>query len=73
MKHIIIKIIKLYQSIPGSFHDQCRFTPTCSDYAIEAINTYGALKGGYLSIKRVLRCHPFGKTGYDPVPKKEEI
>lgn len=71
MKRLMIKILKLYQLTPGSFHNQCRFTPTCSNYAIEAIETYGALKGGYLSIKRVLRCNPFHKMGYDPVPKKE--
>ncbi|MDR1004519.1 MAG: membrane protein insertion efficiency factor YidD [Prevotellaceae bacterium] len=46
----------------------CRFTPTCSQYAIEAIGKYGALKGLYLAIRRVLRCHPWGGCGYDPVP-----
>ena len=46
----------------------CRYLPTCSEYAAEAIVTYGALRGGWLSLKRVLRCHPFGGAGLDPVP-----
>lgn len=73
MRRIMIKLIKMYKLIPGSFHNQCRFIPTCSDYALEAIETYGAFKGGFLSFKRILKCHPFGKMGYDPVPKKENI
>lgn len=73
MKHIMIKLIKFYKLLPGTFHNQCRFIPTCSDYALEAIESYGALKGGYLSFKRIMRCNPFGKFGYDPVPNKEEI
>lgn len=46
----------------------CRYTPTCSQYAIEAIRKYGVIKGGWLAIKRISRCHPFGGSGYDPVP-----
>ena len=46
----------------------CRFTPTCSQYAIEALHKYGAIKGGWLALKRLLRCHPWGGHGYDPVP-----
>lgn len=57
--------------IPGSFHGRCRFNPTCSNYSIEAIRTYGSLKGTYLSIKRILRCNPWSKGGDDPVPVKE--
>jgi len=72
MKRILISIINLYQKIPFSSHNKCRFVPTCSNYAKEAINTYGSLKGSYLSIKRIIRCHPFGKKGYDPVPLKKE-
>jgi len=50
----------------------CRFIPTCSDYAIDAINSHGILKGGYLSIKRILKCHPFNKGGIDEVPKNKQ-
>ncbi|MBO4818211.1 MAG: membrane protein insertion efficiency factor YidD [Bacteroidales bacterium] len=46
----------------------CRFTPTCSQYALEAFRKYGPFKGLYLSVRRILRCHPFGGSGYDPVP-----
>jgi len=46
----------------------CRFTPTCSQYALEALKKYGAIKGGWLALKRILRCHPWGGSGYDPVP-----
>ncbi len=49
----------------------CRFTPTCSQYAIEAISTYGILKGAVLSVKRILKCHPFHDGGYDPLPEKQ--
>lgn len=70
---ILVKIIKLYQKTPLSTHSHCRFQPTCSEYAVEAINEYGNIKGSYLSIKRILRCNPFNKKyGYDPVPLKEK-
>ncbi len=71
MKNILIYFIKLYQKIPGSFHSSCRHIPTCSNYAIDAINEYGSIKGSFLAIKRILRCQPFGTSGYDPVIKKE--
>ena len=70
MKRLLISIIKLYQKIPGPWHNNCRFYPTCSNYAIDAINEYGSLKGSILAIKRVFRCNPFGGSGYDPVIKK---
>ncbi len=73
MKSILIKIIKLYQKIPFRSHIYCKYIPTCSNYAIEAITRYGSIKGSYLSIKRILRCNPFTKkSGYDPVPIKEK-
>ena len=70
MKSLIIFIIKLYQKIPGPWHNMCRHVPTCSNYAIIAIDRYGVIKGCWLSIKRILRCNPFGTYGYDPVPEK---
>lgn len=72
MKKVLIFFIKIYQKIPGSFHDSCRHIPTCSNYAIEAISEYGAIKGSYLSIKRILRCNPWGTSGYDPLIKREK-
>ena len=72
MKKILIWIIQLYQKIPFSSHNSCRFIPTCSNYAIEAIERFGSIKGSYLTIRRILRCNPFGKSGYDPVPIKEK-
>lgn len=71
MKYILISIIYIYKKIPGPWHNNCRHIPTCSSYGIEAISTYGSIKGSYLTLKRILRCNPWGTSGYDPVPKKE--
>ena len=70
MKKILIKMIKFYKKSisPLKKHATCIYTPTCSQYAIEAIEKYGAFKGGLLTIWRILRCNPFAKGGYDPVP-----
>ena len=70
MKHLLLKLIRFYQKhISPAFPARCRFRPTCSAYAYEAINKYGFLKGGLLALKRFLRCHPFTKADwYDPVP-----
>ena len=65
MKNVLIKLIKLYQKIPGNYHNHCKYYPTCSNYAIEAIEKYGSLKGGILSIKRIIKCNPFSKGGID--------
>ena len=73
MKSLLIFFIRLYQKIPGNFHNYCRHIPTCSNYAIDAINEYGTIKGSYLSIKRILRCNPLGTKGFDPVIKKEKL
>jgi putative membrane protein insertion efficiency factor len=67
MKKIIIKLIRLYQNTPISTHNACKFTPTCSEYMIQAIEKYGTLRGIFKGIKRILRCNPFNKGGYDPV------
>lgn len=71
MKKVLIKMIKIYQSIPISSHGACKFIPSCSNYAIKAIDEYGSIKGSFIAIKRILRCNPFNKGGIDPVPKKE--
>ena len=70
MKKVFLVLIRFYQrSISPFFPARCRFRPTCSAYAYEAITKYGALKGGYLALRRFLRCHPFYKGSfYDPVP-----
>ncbi|MBQ6846122.1 MAG: membrane protein insertion efficiency factor YidD [Oscillospiraceae bacterium] len=70
MKSLLIKIILFYRrNISANKKPCCRFTPTCSQYALEAVEKYGVCKGGYLAIRRILRCHPFSKkSGYDPVP-----
>ena len=70
MKNVFLVLIRFYQrNISPFFPARCRFRPTCSAYAYEAITKYGALKGGYLALRRFLRCHPFYKGSfYDPVP-----
>ena len=70
MKKIFIGLIKFYRKYISGMKSAptCKFIPTCSVYSIEAIEKYGALKGGLLSIWRILRCNPFSKGGYDPVP-----
>lgn len=70
MKRILIFLISFYRHhiSPLKGVSCCRFTPTCSQYALEAVEKYGALKGSWLAIKRILRCRPFGGGGYDPVP-----
>jgi len=78
MKRIILLLIRFYQKTKF-FHGQiarqlfltdkvCRFTPTCSEYSYQAIEKYGLGKGLFLSLKRIIRCHPWSKGGYDPVP-----
>ena len=66
---IFLIIIKIYQFlISPLLGSSCRFTPTCSQYGVEAIKKHGAFKGGWLTLKRIGRCHPWGKHGHDPVP-----
>ena len=71
MKNVLIKLIKLYQKIPGNFHNSCKYIPSCSNYAIEAIEEYGSIKGSFMAIIRILKCNPFSKGGIDLVPMKE--
>ena len=71
MKNLMIRMIRFYQKYLSGLktHTHCIFIPTCSQYAVEAIGKYGALKGGWLAFKRILRCNPFNRNGgYDPVP-----
>lgn len=69
MRAVLIVFIRLYQYIGSPWMGRfCRFQPTCSAYAITALEQHGALKGSWLAIKRIARCHPWGKDGYDPVP-----
>lgn len=69
MSKFLIYIIKFYQyAISPHFPPACRYTPTCSAYAVEALRKHGALKGSWLALKRISRCHPWGGSGYDPVP-----
>lgn len=70
MRRVTIIFIKFYRKFisPMFGPSKCKFTPTCSSYAIEALEKYGFIKGTFLSIRRILRCNPFSKGGYDPVP-----
>ncbi|MES2543572.1 MAG: membrane protein insertion efficiency factor YidD [Bacteroidota bacterium] len=67
-----VLLVRFYQTAISPFTPStCRFEPTCSSYTIEALREHGFFYGGYLSVKRILSCNPWGKTGYDPVPPKE--
>ena len=68
-KRFLLWLVRFYRVSISPMHQPCcRFIPTCSQYAMEAIEKYGALKGGYLALRRILRCNPLCKGGYDPVP-----
>jgi len=70
MRRVLIGIIRAYQLVLSPLMGrQCRFEPTCSCYAIEAIKRHGSVRGGWLGVKRICRCHPFSPGGYDPVPE----
>jgi len=69
MKQLVLALIRLYQNtISRALPPSCRFYPSCSQYGYEAVSKYGVLKGGWLAVRRLARCHPFSPGGYDPVP-----
>lgn len=69
MKFVVIFLIKVYQNtFSRVMPPSCRFYPSCSQYGVEALRKYGVFKGGWLTVKRIARCHPFNSGGYDPVP-----
>ena len=61
-------LIRVYQVIASPLPSRCRYTPSCSTYTLEAVRKHGALRGSWLGVKRIGRCHPWGGSGYDPVP-----
>ena len=72
--HILIKFIKIYKYFISPFiGPSCRYLPTCSEYSIEALRTHGFSKGLMLSFKRILSCHPWGNSGFDPVKKEIKV
>ena len=69
MKYLFIFLVRFYQVVVSPLKPPtCRYTPTCSQYALEALKKYGAFKGSWLALKRIARCHPWGGCGDDPVP-----
>ena len=73
MKRFLLRVIRFYQrAVSPLFPPRCRYIPTCSQYGEEAVERYGALLGGVLALWRVLRCNPFSRGGYDPVPEKRK-
>lgn len=73
MKYLLIGLVRLYQLIISPYlPSSCRYHPTCSQYGIDALRQHGALKGGWMAIKRIARCHPWSEGGYDPVPPSQQ-
>ena len=71
MKYVLIYLIRIYQKIPGPWHNACKHQPTCSNYAIGVLNEFGFLKGIVLTVKRIIKCNPCSIGGYDPIPLKK--
>ena len=72
--YLLIKVIKIYKFLISPFlGNSCRYLPTCSEYSIDALKTYGFFKGFFLSMKRILSCHPWGSGGFDPVKKEMKV
>lgn len=71
MKQTLQFLLRMYKRlISPALPHSCRFVPTCSEYAIDAVDEHGALRGSWLALRRLLRCHPFAKAGYDPAPRR---
>ncbi|QRR02333.1 membrane protein insertion efficiency factor YidD [Dyadobacter sandarakinus] len=69
MKFLLVALVRIYQGVLSPYlPNACRYTPTCSQYMIQAVQKYGAVKGGWMGLKRISRCHPWGGHGHDPVP-----
>ena len=69
MKYLLLKFVRFYQvAISPMLPPRCRYTQTCSQYAVESVQKHGSYKGSMLALRRICRCHPFGGSGYDPVP-----
>jgi putative membrane protein insertion efficiency factor len=71
IQHQIVGSIRMYQKLRAGRPSPCRFSPSCSEYAVEAIETFGSARGGYLAVRRILRCNPFGPSGVDLVPLRK--
>jgi putative membrane protein insertion efficiency factor len=73
MKRVVLSALRFYKAqVSPALPPACRYTPTCSEYAIEAVERYGAWRGSVMAIRRVIACNPFARGGYDPVPQKAQ-
>ena len=71
MKRVLIALVRVYQALLSPLlGPRCRFLPSCSEYACECLEVHGTARGSWLALRRLARCHPFGKSGFDPVPQK---